>query len=446
MEFITDYRTERYALETAWQDLPEKVQTYAQMCGVDLMTALVLGSYGKQFEAGCKLAQAMGMTGSLSVVGDDNSYNLLGAAIAMGHSSNSFDIDDGFRMIQGHPGTSFVGGVLAAALEKNVTWREYLSTLVICYELSIRWAMAMQDHYSYLHSTGAYGAFGTAAGIGRLLGLDEKQLNNALSIADFHAPMTPVMRAVEYPSMNKDGVPFGALVGTTAVLETLCGSTGKTHILEMPEYSAHLDNLGSRFHIKDLYFKPYTCCRWAHQPILACQTLMKEHGFTHQDVEKVTVHTFRSAARLSTIEPHSTDEAQYNIAFPVASALVFGDVGYAQIREEALANPDVLAMMKRLSFVVDPELDKLFPGQRLAWVEITLNGGTVLKSKIYEAPGEPDDPELGLDWIIAKFKRVTAMMLAQEDQDELLDLMVNQLDTPVRTIVDKVNRSLKKDI
>ena len=446
MEFITDYRTERYALETAWKDLPEKVQTYAQMCGVDLMTALVLGSYGKQFEAGCKLAQAMGMTGSLSVVGDDNGYNLLGAAIAMGHSSNSFDIDDGFRMIQGHPGTSFVSGVLAAALEKNVTWREYLSTLVICYELSIRWAMAMQDHYSYLHSTGAYGAFGTAAGIGRLLGLDEKQLNNALSIADFHAPMTPVMRAVEYPSMNKDGVPFGTLVGTTAVLETLCGSTGKTHILEMPEYSAHLDNLGSKFHIKDLYFKPYTCCRWAHQPILACQTLMKEHGFTHQDVEKVTVHTFRSAARLSTIEPHSTDEAQYNIAFPVASALVFGDVGYAQIREEALANPDVLAMMKRLSFVVDPELDKLFPGQRLAWVEIALKDGTVLKSKIYEAPGEPDDPELGLDWIIAKFKRVTAMMLAQEDQDELLDLMVNQLDTPVRTIVDKVNRSLKKDI
>lgn len=109
----------------------------------------------------------------------------------MGHSSNSFDIDDGHRAICGHPGTSFVAGVLAAALEKNATWREYLTTLTVCYELSIRWALAMQDHYKFLHSTGAYGAFGTAAGIGRLYGFDERQLNNALSIADFHAPMTP---------------------------------------------------------------------------------------------------------------------------------------------------------------------------------------------------------------------------------------------------------------
>ena len=46
MEFITDYRVERYALDTKWQDLPEKVQTWAMMCGIDLMCALVLGSYG----------------------------------------------------------------------------------------------------------------------------------------------------------------------------------------------------------------------------------------------------------------------------------------------------------------------------------------------------------------------------------------------------------------
>lgn len=446
MEFVTDYRVERYALDTKWQDLPEQVQTWAKMCGIDLMSALVLGSYGKQFAAGTKLAKTVGLTGEIPVVGDEQTYNLLGAAIAMGHSSNSFDIDDGFRMIQGHPGTSFVGGVLAAALEKGVTCREYLTTLVICYELSIRWAFAMQDHYKYLHSTGAYGAYGTAAGIGRLYGLDEKQLNTALSIADFHAPMTPVMRAVEFPSMNKDGVPFGALVGTMAVLETLSGSTGKTHLLEMPEYSKHLEDLGKKFHILDLYFKPYTCCRWAHQPILGIQKLMAEHKFTNDDVTHVKVNTFLSAARLSKIHPSSTDEAQYNIAWPVASALVYGDVGYAQVREEALNNPVVFEAMEKLEFAVDPELDKLFPAQRLANVEITLKDGTVLKSETYEAPGECDDPELGLDWIMAKFKRVTASMLSSDAQDAFMKMLTDDLDTPVSDMVAKINASLKKDI
>lgn len=443
MEFKTDYRTERYALDTRWDELPAEVREHVLMCGIDLMTALILGSHGKQFEAGEKLAQSMGMQGDIPVVGSAQCYNLLGAAIAMGHASNSFDIDDGHRAICGHPGTSFVAGVLAAAQEKDVSWQEYLTTLAVCYELSIRWALAMQKHYGFLHSTGAYGAFGTAAGIGRLYGLDEKLLNTALSIADFHAPMTPVMRAVEYPSMNKDGVPFGALVGTTAVLEALCGSSGRTHLLEMPEFAAHLDSLGQHYHIMELYFKPYTCCRWAHQPILACQTLMKQHGFRHEDVEHVKVNTFLSAARLSKIEPHSTDEAQYNIAWPVASALVYGDVGYAQVCDAALDNEDVRAMMKRLEFAVDPEMDKEFPARRLAWVEITLKDGTQYRSEVFEAPGEPEDPALGLAWIEEKFKRITAPMLAPQEQEKLLAIMETGFNVPVRTVVAKINECLK---
>ena len=446
MEFKTDYRAERYALDAKWDDFPAAVQEHAVMCGVDLMTALILGSYGEQFKAGQKLAQSMGLLGDIPAVGSDRRYNLLGAAIAMGHSSNSFDIDDGHRAICGHPGTSFVAGVLAAALEKNATWREYLTTLTVCYELSIRWALAMQDHYKCLHSTGAYGAFGTAAGIGRLYGFDERQLNNALSIADFHAPMTPVMRAVEYPSMNKDGVPFGALVGTMAALETLCGETGRTHLLELPEYEKYLDDLGSSYRIMELYFKPYTCCRWAHQPILACQTLMKRHGFDHTKVAHVKVNTFLSAARLSKIRPHGTDEAQYNIAWPVASALVFGDVGFQQVREEALNNQAVLDMMDRLEFAVDPEMDKEFPARRLAWVEITLNDGTAYCSDVYEAPGEPEDKELNLKWIGEKFKRITASMLTTGDQEKLLAVMMTGMNIPVREIVAKINHSLKSFI
>lgn len=442
MEFVTDYRTERYALETTWQDLPADVREHATMCGIDLMTALILGSRSKQFEAGCRLAGQLGLRGDIPVIGDESGYNLLGAAMTMGHGSNAFDIDDGHRQIQGHPGTSFVGGVLAAAIDRDVPWQEYLTTLAVCYELSIRWALAMRDHYSYLHSTGAYGAFGTAAGVGRLLGLSKEQLNNALSVADYHAPMTPVMRAVEYPSMNKDGVPFGAAIGTLAVLETLSGFTGKTHILEIPQYACHLDDLGSTYHIKELYFKPYTCCRWAHQPILACQTLLLRHGFAGADVDSAVIHTFGSAARLSKIRPQSTDEAQYNIAFPVAAALVHDDVGYAQVCEESLRDPAVLAMMDRLSFVVDPDLDRQFPGRRLAWVAITLKDGSVLRSETYEAPGEPDDPALNPDWVIAKFKRVTADFLAPGEQDELIGCMTGRPDMPVRAIVETINRAL----
>lgn len=444
MQFITNLKVEQYALNTRWEDLPADVQTRTVMCGIDLMGALILGSRGKQFAAGQALADTLGLHGLIPVVGSGKTYNLLGASITMGHSNNSFDIDDGFNLIKGPLGTSFVAGTLAAALKEDISIRDYLTALSVCNEGTIRWALAMQDHYQYLHSTGSYGAFGTALGVGRLLGLNAQQLNNALSIADYHVPMTPVMRAVEYPSMNKDGVPFGALVGTMAVLETLSGTTGKTHLLEMPEYAGYLDTFGEKFYILDLYFKPYTCCRWVHQPILACQSLMTKYGFTCQEVTHVKVNTFSAAARLSRRKPRDTDEAQYNIAFPVASALVFGDVGFPQIRDEALENPAVLSMMDRLEFSVDPNLESRFPEERLAWVEITLQDGAFYRSEVFAAPGEHTDPALNMEWILQKFCRITAPVIEQEDQERLLNLMSKELDAPIRQAVTCINGALHK--
>lgn len=437
--FQTDYRVEDFILNTQWEDLPPHIQQRAIVCSIDLTTALVLGSHGLQFQAGLRTAEDNFKEGSIPVVGSHKTFGLLGAAVAMGHASNSFDIDDGHNMIKGHPGTSFVAGILAAALEKGVSYREYLTTLAIAYEVAIRNGLALQHHYNYLVSTGAYGAFGTAAGIGRLYGLSREQLNTALSIAEFHAPLTPVMRSVQYPSMNKDGVPFGAMVGTQAVMETLAGSSGRGYLLELPEYQDMVDSLGTNYEIMNLYFKPYTCCRWSHQPIKASTDLMKEHSFTHQDVERMDVYTFDSAAQLSKIIPQTADQAQYNIAWPVASGLVFGDVGWLQVREEALNNPVVIENMKKLTFQVDPALDAQFPQKRLARVEITLKDGRLLKSPIYAAPGEHTD-NVDLQWETEKFHRILSPVLSDEKRNALLTMLETQLDAPMSDLVSFINQ------
>lgn len=436
--FQTDYTIEKYILNTTWDDLPKHIQDRAVVCGIDLMIALLLGSYGQQFKAGIKMAQMQFKEGDIPVVGSKETFGLLGATVAMGHASNSFDIDDGHNMIKGHPGTSFVAGTMAAALEKNISYREYLTSLVVCYETTIRSGLALQDHYGYLHSTGTYGAFGTAAGMGRILGFNEKQLNNALSIADFHAPLTPVMRSVQYPSMNKDGVPFGALIGATAALETLAGTTGYGYVLELADYRNMVESLGANYEIMNLYFKPFTCCRWAHQPIKACIDLQKEYKFKPQDITTVKVNTFDSAAQLSKKIPTTTDEAQYNIAWPVASALVCGDVGIEQVWEKALKNKNVLDMMEHLSFEVDPEMEAQFPAKRLAWVEINLKNGKKLKSKVYAAPGEHTD-NVNLAWITKKYLARTRPILEKKQQEKILQMLTSDLDKSVCSIVAAIN-------
>lgn len=441
MIFNTDYKIEDFALKTSWEDFPDNVKEHARMCAIDLFGALIIGSKSKQFEIGNKLASTLGLLGNIQPVGSNSNFNLLGSAISMGHASNSFDIDDGHRLIQGHPGTSFIAGVVSAAYEKNISIEEFLSCLVVCYELTIRWAIAMQKEYNFLHSTGAYGAFGTALGISRIFQLSKAQLNTALSIADYHAPMTPVMRAVEYPSMNKDGVPFGALIGTMAVLETLAGTTGRTHLLESPDYAVLWEDLGKKFYILDLYFKPYTCCRWAHQPIKAICDLMMSHNFSNDDVESVVINTFRSAALLSKEIPNDTEEAQYNIAFPVACALVNGDVGYLQMRDEALNDTEVLEAMNKLEFQIDDYYQSQFPAKRLASVQIKLRDGRVFESGTYEAPGEPDDPNLNLNWIIEKFNRITKPIISEVGRQEVISAFTSLSDITIQDLVLALNKS-----
>ena len=438
MHFETDYRLEEFILNTRWEDLPEEVRERMKGCFVDLMGALVIGSRSRQFEAGLRLAGRVYGTGEIPVIGAKERFGFMGAAAAMGHSSNAYDIDDGHNMTRAHPGTSFVGAVLAAAYEKGLSRDEFLAAMLVAYETTIRSGAAMMDYYQYAHSSGTFGAVGVAAGVGRIYGFTREQMNNVLSIAEFNAPLVPGIRSVEYPSMNKDGVPFGVMVGTLAVMDALCGFEGNKNLLEADEYRHYLDDLGKKYQVMDLYFKPYTCCRWGHPAIDACVGLMREHGITAEDIAHVTIKTFHRATLLSKIVPRTADEAQYNIAYPVAAALVYGDFGLAQVREESLGDPKVVEMMQRLSFEMDPALDAQFPARRICRAEIETKDGRMLLSPECEPRGEAHET-IGLGWLCDKFRRITGPVLTPDGQEKLIGMISAAEDLPIRTIVDEAN-------
>ena len=440
MKFETTYKLEEFILNTKWSDLPPEVQEWMRGCLLDLTGALVIGSRSRQFEAGKKLAKTVFAKGDVPVVGSDETFDLMGAATAMGHSSNAYDIDDGHNMTRAHPGTSFIGGILAAAWEQDLTLQELLTVLLVAYETTIRSGAAIMDYYQYAHSSGTFGAVGVAAGVGRILGFTREQINNVLSVAEFNAPLVPGIRSVEYPSMNKDGVPFGVITGMMAIRAAQCGFEGNKNLLEAEEYQHYLDDLGTKWQVMDLYFKPYTCCRWGHPAIDACVGLMGEHGITAADIEQVTIRTFHRATLLSKIVPKTADEAQYNIAYPVAAALVYGDFGLAQVREESLGDPAVVEMMGKLHFATDPELDKQFPARRICVAEIVTKDGRTLVSQECEPRGEAYE-NIQFPWLADKFKRITGPVLTEQGQQHVLESLQGDLQMTVRDWMAGLNRA-----
>ena len=440
MDVLSDMTLEKYILDTSWDDIPEKARERIAGCFTDLMGALVIGSRSRQCAAGAKLAESLFPAGDIAVIGSQKRYGFAGATCVMGHASNAFDIDDGYSLLRAHPGTSFISGILAAAYEKKVTYREFLTVLTVAYETTIRDGLALLDYYKFYHGSGALGPFGIAAGVGRIYGFSREQLRNALAVAEFNAPLAPGVISVEYPAMTKDGVPFGAMTGALAIENTLAGFTGNKTLLHLAPAKKYLDTLGRDYEIMNLYFKPYTCCRWAHPAIEGCITLMKRHGLNHKQIKKVNVQTFRQAAVMTKCVPHETDAAQYNIGYPTAAAIVHGDVGFKQVFEDYLDDKDVLDALKKLEFTVDDEFDALFPAKRFCRVVIETLDGKVYRSEALEPRGEPKD-KVDNVWLSEKFRRITSPVLTREAQESFLSKALSRDGAlTVQEIVDDVNK------
>lgn len=438
MIFKTDYKLENYILNESWDKLSPEVRERMKGCFIDLMGALFVGSRSNQFKVGLKLAKDVFKDGDIAIIGVEDRLGFMGASTAMGHSSNAYDIDDGHNITRAHHGTSFIGAILAAAYEKNVKKSEFLTALLVAYEASIRSGAAIMDYYKYAHSSGTFGSIGVAVGVGRLYGFTKEELNNAISVAEFNAPLVPGIRSVEYPSMNKDGVPFGVMTGILAVKDSMHGFEGNKNLLEADEYRHYLDDIGESYEVMKLYFKPYPCCRWGHPAIDAITTLMQKHGITASDVDRVTIKTFERATLLSKIEPKTSDEAQYNIAYPVATAVVYGGFGVEHLTSEALRDEKVLKMMKKLSFEVDKELDARFPAKRICRAEIVTLDGRRLISDECEPRGEAHE-NISVEWLADKFRRITAPVLTKEGQELILNLIASDEDLPMRELIDKIN-------
>lgn len=339
-------------------------------------------------------------------------------------SANALDLDDGYSLLRGHPGSGFFGALISAAEASNCTYGEFLAAVVVAYETGIRQGYSIRDYFTWDHSSGSYSAFATAASVGKLLGLSRHELEMALSIADFIAPVNPAKRSCYVPSMNKDGIYYGQHAGTQAVLMAKAGITGRNAIILDDNYTPYIDSLGKKFYMFDLYIKFYSCCRWAHSPICAISDLMKEYVFTSEDVEKVDVYTFGNAGTLYRCAPTCEDEAQYNIIYPLAAQLIFGDCGPIESSTTRMLDSRVVSMINRIEFHQDFEYDKVFPGKRLSRVEIKLKDGRLFKSAPYEPKGD-HNADVSIQDIVEKIHKFNELYAPKEMVDRFVDIVLN---------------------
>jgi 2-methylcitrate dehydratase PrpD len=382
----------RFIRESAWHDFPEDVRHQARRCLLDALGALVAGAETPAGRLMAGIARSQYQGDEATILVDGNRVSAAGAALANGFAANALDIDDGYRLIKGHPGACVLPVLLAAAeLVPDCRGAEFLAALVVGYEIGIRAGRIRHATYDCYHSSGSWGAVAGAGAAGKLLGLTAATLRHAMGAAEYHAPIAPMMKGIETPCMGKDSIGWGAMVAMMSVLMARDGFTGIEPLFADTPHPEWIEGLGSDWQIRHLYFKPYAACRWAQPAVDGVLKIQQEEKLSPAAIRRIRIRTFVAACALNLKPPRNTEEAQYNIAYPVAAALLDGEVGPRQVLPPRIFDRDMIHLLSTVTTEVAAEYEAAFPAKTYAEVIVETREGKRYTSGRMESRWEAPD-------------------------------------------------------
>lgn len=288
----------------------------------------------------------------------------------MGHSR---DWDDTLEDIVVHETVTLIPTTFATAEKMgNISGKDFLKAIICGVDVESRigygadWS-SIGSGWNFT-SLLAYPANAMTASF--LMGQDLDQRVNAAGIT--LSQVGGVVQAVNDSVLTKRMQPsFASYAGVQAAELTEYNITGCRNVLEGPaayynnyfRRNYHRENivkdLGTFWHIVNLSFKVYPCCRFTHTSIDATRKLREKYGIKPEEVTAIKVGTNHIGYDIvcSPVEvrknPQYVVHAQFSIPFTVASALVNGTVDLNTFEEANFNNP----VVRKLCAMAEPYLD-----------------------------------------------------------------------------------------
>lgn len=283
------------------------------------------------------------------------------AALINATAAHALDYDD--VALAGHPSTVLVPAILAEGEHLGASGADAVRAYLVGYEVWAELLAREPDpyHLKGWHPTAVLGTIGATAAVAHLHRLSPEKCRNALALSASMASglvanfgtMTKPLHAGRAAACAIDAVRLAAL-GLSAAPDAFEHHAGLLAALS-PKGGAERDRpvtgLGRQLRILDtgLSVKKYPMCYATHRVIDAVLDLAKAHGVKAQDVKQVDATIgVAQASMLRNHSPATGLEAKFSLEFAVASALVAGKVGLAQLTDKFVAEAPVREAMGKV--------------------------------------------------------------------------------------------------
>jgi 2-methylcitrate dehydratase PrpD len=413
----------KFARETTYDNLPEEVIRQAKLCLLDLVGAACAGAKALPGHVVTEIIEEAGGSPQAVLIGRKEKVPALNAALGNGLYAHALELDDLHRSSILRPGSPIIPAALAAAEKTGASGKDLITAIVVGYEVGIRIAEAMTpSHYNFWHTTGTCGTFAAAIAAGKVMGLNEEQLINALGHAGTQAaglmelhysPERMMSKPLHASKAAQNGL-FSAMLARGGYSSTKTILSGEKGFLRVFAPKAKLEkiveNIGVDFKIMQISYRIYASTRHTHAGIdLALR--LRDKGIKPEDIELLRIQTY-SVARDLVGEPfpESVYEAKFSLPFCVSTALVYGHVGVEDFTEQRTKDPVLEELMSHCTVEIDPLLDAHYPQKWGAKLNVILRNGTVDHEQTDFPKGDPEN-KLSLDQLYTKFRRLSALLL-----------------------------------
>ena len=347
------------------------------------------------------------------------------------------DMDDGNRKAMGHVAAHVMSSVFALAETLDVSGKDIITAINTGYEVYNRVAAAVQPGLVRrgFHSTGTAGSLACGAATAKLLGLDEKGIYNAISLAAIQSSGLMLItesgqscKPINPANAARSGILAAQLakMGIESSLYPLESTKGWFHAMsDSVDESEVLDGLGERFTICESYLKPYPSCRHTHCGIEAAlkirQRVYSDYGrIDFSQINRIAVYIYPNAIRVAgNIQiPQTDEECKFSIHYTLAVAFFRGHFNLDDLNIVGM-DPEIGDLIKKIVIISDESMENTKAGIRGAKVCLEFLNGIAYEEVIKVPKGDAANP-LSMSELQEKLAVCADNVITVEQQKELI--------------------------
>jgi 2-methylcitrate dehydratase len=298
-------------------------------------------------------------------------------------------------------------------------------------------------------------AFSLNAAAGKLLGLSEPQIANAIAMAAASDASFAVIRAKPLSQWKGLASAQSALAAMNTVFLARRGVEGPLQVIEGPNGIDNLLHMQIRIDwdkqgyegVLESTIKKYNSMIHTQSAVHCMVELVRQNKLDPGTVISIEADVIRIAYDFAGGGLYGVDkvvrtkeQADHSLPYLLAVALLDGDVMPAQFEPDRIMRADVQQLLKKVSVRPDQEFTDQYPAKMPAKITVRLQDGKVIEHEVQNFPGLASRPFTWED-SVEKFDRLVAGRVDEGLCREIKDAVRSLESIQVRDLMQLLGRA-----